>query len=72
LGFLDKIRKKIMGDCPTELIPLIGKPKRWREGASMVLIEFDHRLKKLELTSYAIIGLLVTMLSIIIKAQLGV
>jgi len=71
VGILGDIKKKIMGDCPTELIPLIGKPKAWREGASIVLIEFDHRLKKLELTSYAIIGLLVTMLTIVIKSQLG-
>jgi len=71
MSILGKISKKIMGDCPTALIPLIGKPKKWREGASMVLIEFDHRLKKLELTSYAIIGLLATILTMIIKAQLG-
>ena len=72
MGILKYLEQRIIGDCPTELIPLIGKPKAWREGASMVLIEFDHRLKKLELTSYAILSLLITMLGLIIKAQWGV
>jgi len=71
LGILEKLKKRIMGDCPTKLIPLIGKPKAWRQGASIVLIEFDHRMKRIELMAGASIGLSVMILSLLIKIVLG-
>ena len=54
---------------PHDLIKLIDKPKRWREGASIVLIEIYDKLDRQAWREKAIIGLLI-MLFLAIITQL--
>jgi len=63
--------KAIMGDCPLELIPLISKPKEFREATIQTLIGFDHRLRRLELMMGAAVSLSAIILGVLVKMVLG-
>ena len=48
---------------PHDLILLIGKPKQWREGASIVLIEIYDKLDRQAWREKAIIGLMLMLIT---------
>jgi len=72
LGIVKKIKQKLIGDCPKDLIPLIGKPKQFREVATKVLIDCDHKLNVLSLEMKLAIGLNLTILTVLVLRGLEV
>ena len=69
---IDQLKKRLIGDCPRDLIPLIGKPKEWRMGATKVLIEVDHKISILSLEMKLAIGLNISILTVLVLKGLEV
>lgn len=55
---------------PLNLIALAGKPKKWREAATRILIRQSQRIKTIQLEVGAIIGLSVLILTVLVKLAL--
>ena len=55
---------------PHDLIKLIDKPKKWREGASIILIEIYDKLDRQAWRENAIIGLLLALMVALITSLL--
>jgi len=62
------VKKK---DCAYELIGLESKPKQWRKVATKEMIKQGNDISMLKKEMAAVIGLLVTILSVIIGALKG-
>lgn len=61
------MRNKNDKNCALKLIGLVDQPKAWRVQASKVLIDFEHKIRRIEVQTKAVIGLCVIILGVLIK-----